>query len=113
MRIAEDEYNLIQNAPQKYGKYYENAKDFVFLSWNFSKKFNKNAWVFIAFVSQIRKSLTLALLSALRKHDTQTCVMLRFVLEFAVLACYSLENKDEETFGKIKSDGFFEINDKV
>jgi len=113
IEISEIENALIKAASVEYGRYYENASSLVSLASDFFNKADFDFWVFLSLLSQVQNSLCLALLSTLRRHDVQTNMMLRHVLEAAVLACYSIHNKNEDNFAKQTSEGLLILNDKV
>jgi hypothetical protein len=52
---------------------------------------------FGAYLSQVNINMCLALMSALRQHETQTYSMLRHALEHIALAAYALSHPDSET----------------
>ena len=66
----------------------------------------QEATIFVSFHSQLSNNLYLASLSIFRKHRTQSFLMLRQVLESSVLAAYSLENTNPDSFGKVGEQGF-------
>ncbi len=108
--LSNTENALIKNAQQEYGIIYDNANNAVSLMWDFIKVVKSDGWIFISFLSQVQKFLTLALLSTVRMHDVQTNMLLRQALESAVLAGYSLTNSDLESFGYIDSNGITHEN---
>ncbi|MDD5772248.1 MAG: hypothetical protein PHX78_02120 [bacterium] len=107
------ENEQIKKALIEYGCVLVNANDFVGLLWEFVEGYEDKALNFIYFLSQVQKSLTLALLSTLRKHDVQMNLMLRHALESAVLACYGLFEANTNEFGTVNTDGILNPNDKV
>lgn len=108
------ENKLVINAQRQYGHIFDNARNLVSLIWNFPKEVKREGWIFISFLSQVQKFLTLSLLSTIRMHDVQTNMMLRQVLESGVLACYALYNTKLESFGYINnSTGLVHENTKA
>jgi hypothetical protein len=95
---------LISEAPSLYGKYFENAYSLVSFVSGFYDKIAESRWVFQYFANQLQNSLFLALLSILRRHDTQANLMLRQSLENIVLAGYAAYNYDPAIFGEISDD---------
>jgi len=112
-KISEEENSLIKNAASDYGNAYEHANKAVLFFRGFMKEHDKGSYCFGAFLSFSRNSISLALLSILRKHDVQCQLMMRQFLESSVFAAYSMENNSIEAFGKIGEDGCLEINKDV
>lgn len=99
------ENELINKAHKNYGQIFDNSYNTISFIWNFIKKADPSAWIFISFLSQVLKSLTLALLSAIRKHAIQSYLMLRNALESGALACYGLTTFKPDEFVNIDSKG--------
>src|SRR3989339_1493840 len=113
IKLSTDENAFVTSAEKDYGEIYVNANSFVNLLWHFiGNNVHPHAWMFMMFMSQVKKSMTLALLSFIRRHDVQGHLMLRHALESAVFACYSLNNPDSEEFGKINEKGSVDLSDK-
>lgn len=111
--LSNAENEIVKKAHEDYGAVFDNANDLVSLTWDFLSNVDPKAWIFISFLSQVQISLSLALLSAIRKHGVQTDMMLRYALESAVLACYGLYNPNMNEFVRTDSDGVEHPNDKV
>jgi hypothetical protein len=111
--LSNAENEIVKKAHENYGAVFDNANDLVSLTWEFPSEVDPEAWIFISFLSQVQKSLSLALLSAIRKHDVQTGMMLRYALESAVLACYALCNPHMDKFVRIDSDGVAQPKEEV
>lgn len=110
-KISDEENDLIQRAHSDYGESYENALQSVTLFYNFGEPTEIND-AYNAFLPLARKSILLALLSILRKHDIQCQLMMRQFLEASVLAAYALNDKRLQSFGHITyEEGLLEINE--
>ena len=105
--LADAEKKMVDNAYNDYGEYFSHAHKLVSFTWNFISEVKQGAWVYIALLSQVQKSLYLALLSAIRYHDAQTHFNLRYALESAVLSCYGLFDTDSKNFVKCDDQGCF------
>lgn len=109
-KISDEENDLIKRAHSDYGEPYKNALQSVTLFYNFGEPTEIND-AYNAFLPLARKSILLALLSILRKHDIQCQLMMRQFLEASVLAAYALNNKRLQSFGHITEEGLLEINE--
>jgi hypothetical protein len=113
IEISEIENALVKSAAIEYGYYYENANSLVSLASSFFNKVDFDFWIFLSLQSQVQNSLSLALLSTLRRHDVQTNMMLRHALEACVLACYAVHSKNENDFVKQDPNGIVVLDTKV
>lgn len=111
--LSETENEMVKKAYENYGNVFDNANKSVLLIWSFFSDVKPEAFIFISFLSQVRTSLSLALLSTVRRHDVQTHMMLRNALESAVLACYALYKTNWREFGNIDDIGCLQTNDNV
>lgn len=107
------EARMIHIAEYEYGDYFKVANSIVMFLWKFSGKIDPDFWIFTAFLSQVQKSALLALMSAVRQHDIQTSMMMRYTLESATLAVYSTHEKNEDCYHEIKEDGTVSPNDAL
>ena len=95
------ENDKVQEALNNYSGHLKVADGIInFLSREFLDTIRDENAIFMAFFTQISVDLELAMLSTLRRHDIQACLMLRHALESACLAAYALfskpvTNKDE------------------
>ncbi len=96
--IIKEENELILNAEKKYDTYFKNAANFNCLLQDFIKSVDPDRWIFIVFLSQIRKHHTLALFSTVRQHYVQACMDLRQVIEAGINAAYGIACSDEKDF---------------
>lgn len=105
---------MVNEAPVKYGEVYQNAEDLVMLLLNcITSQVKSKSWIFVGFLTQVQKSILLALMSVLRKHDVQALMMLRNALESSVLAVYSLYEINPDNYGTINETGNMDINQKI
>ncbi|MBI2444503.1 MAG: hypothetical protein HYV42_04665 [Candidatus Magasanikbacteria bacterium] len=98
INISEAENKLVVEAKNKYGKVYENAKNLVFLLWDFLKSAEVDAWIFVSFLSQVQKFAILSLLSTLRQHNAQSLMDMRQIFEAGVLAAYAIHERNDTTY---------------
>jgi hypothetical protein len=107
-QVAYEESRLVNIAEYKYGIYFELTHSILNYLMVFYQKPKYEAHLFIRFTMQVQKGLYLAFLSALRNHDVQTGMMLRYSLESAALALYSMFEKNEDIYRKYREDGTIE-----
>lgn len=97
--IIESEKIMLLEWENFFWEFYTHAFDINRLLNNCTKSISKpDYFIFVSFLSQIKKHLTLALFSALRRHHTQTWMNLRQGLEAISWAVYAMWNKEEEKF---------------
>lgn len=106
--ILDSEQEMVLKGAEKYGDYFINASEFNDLLQNFLESVDVSRYIFTAFLSQIRKHITLALLSATRLHHIQSMMDLRQALEAGVCAAYAIANPDEKGFVDIGENGFLD-----
>jgi hypothetical protein len=112
--FSNEENNMVKEAAIKYGRTYENANNLILLLMDCVKEIvQPEAWIFIGFLCQVQKSMLLAFLSTIRRHDVQTLMMLRNVLESSVLATYALYQNNPDVYGTINTQGILDINKKT
>jgi hypothetical protein len=108
--LSKTEHTMVSSASENYGRFYNHAEEILKFLFAFIKSVDASAEVFIIFLSQIQKSLSLSTLSTVRQHDVQAQMMLRHALESAVLASYSLYERDIKKFADTNEQGYlFEI----
>jgi len=89
---------MINEARVKYGAYFQNAFDFNSLLQTFIKEIKPEAWIFGAFLSQIRKHHTLALFSEVRLHGVQSKMNIRQVIEAGCNAAYGIAHDNQDDY---------------
>lgn len=103
--ILESEKQMVLDAKDKYDPFFSHVLEVR----NFLPIFKNNVgiklYIFTIFFSQIEKYTTLALLSAVRLHHTQTGMNLRQLAESAWRAAYALWVEDTTKFYTYGSDG--------
>lgn len=112
-KLPNKENTLVKEASKIYGVSFNNANKLVSLIWSIVSTSKATAYIFKFFLVQVQKSISLALLSAIRRHDVQCLMMLRQVLESAVLACYGLYETNSDVFGTLEPDGTLTVNENV
>ncbi|HEY5105714.1 MAG TPA: hypothetical protein VII73_02955 [Caulobacteraceae bacterium] len=96
--LFEEENRLLQLASEKYGKHFGHACDATALLSLFIKSANYDREIFLRYMSHAKKHHTLALMSTVRLHKIQAMLNLRFALESAANAAFSLCNPSLENF---------------
>jgi len=111
--IIESEREMILNGARGYGDYFINANEFNQLLNNFIKSVDDiEKFIFIAFLSQVKKHHTLALFSTVRQHHIQMSMNLRQVLEAGAWAAYAMGNKEQEKFAE-SNNGILDVPDRL
>jgi hypothetical protein len=111
--IIDSERQMILDGDKNYGEYFINASEFNNLLCNFIKSIDDiEKFIFVVFLSQIKKHHTLALFSAVRQHHIQASMNLRQVLEAGAWAGYAMGNKELEKFARSKS-GLLDVPDNL
>ena len=111
--IVESESQMVLHGAECYGEYFINASEFNNLLNSFIKSVDDpEKFIAMAFVFQVRKYLTLALFSAIRRHHIQTSMNLRYVIEAGQWAAYAMGNKEQEKFCGKDNNGILLIEDK-
>jgi hypothetical protein len=100
------ENTLAKNAPERFGRYYENALGLSWLLANFPKRVDHSRELFVRWLAQARKHHALALLSIVRLHAVQGAMDLRQVLEAGAYAAHALANHDVDVAKLMDDDGF-------
>lgn len=112
--IIESEKEMVLRGEEMYGEYFKNAADFNSLLNNFIKSIDDpTKFIFIAFLSQVKKHHTLALFSAVRLHHIQMNSNLRQVLEATAWAAYALGNPEKEKFCEEQKNGSLEVPQRL
>jgi hypothetical protein len=97
--IIESEKIMLLEWEKDFWEFYTHAFDVNGLLNNFFKSILKpDYFIFISFLSQIKKHLTLALFSYLRQHHVQGWMNIRQSLESISWSIYALWNNEEEKF---------------
>ncbi len=105
--IINSEHQMVLDGQKSYGEYYKNALDFYQLLQDFITVIPVDKLIFCIFLNQIRKHSLLAILSTLRRQDTQAMMNLRQVLEAGALGAYSIANGDwDDLIAKDNEDMF-------
>ena len=112
--IIESEREMVLTGAERYGEYFINASEFNALLNNFVKSIDDpSKFIFVAFLSQVRKYYTLALFSAVRLHHIQCGLNLRQVLEAGAWAAYAMAYGDRDKFCETDADGILDIPKKL
>ncbi len=111
--IIESEKQIVLHGAECYGDYFINASEFSNLLNSFIKSIDgPTKFIFVAFLFQIRKYLTLALFSAVRRHHIQSSMNLRYVIEAGQWAAYAMGNEEQEKFCSKDENGIILIEEK-
>src|SRR5260221_3487812 len=92
--ILESEKQLVLKGEERYGAYYTHAFNCAIFLTVFLKSADRTRWIFLSFLSQLKKHHTLALFSTLRLHQIQSTMDLRQVLEAGALAAFAIANPE-------------------
>lgn len=112
--IIESESQIMLHGAELYGEFFINASGFNNLLNNFIKSIDDpEKFIFIAFISQVKKHHTLALFSATRRHHIQAGLDLRYVLEAGAWAAYAMAHKDKNKFCETDTDGILSIPERL
>ena len=111
--FAEQERKCIQMARNDFGEIIAFAERVLQHLWVCVTEVEPEALTSMFFLSQCRKSLWLALLSAVRRHRVQCLLMLRNVTETAALACYALHEPELKAYGHEDKRGLYVVNEKA
>ncbi len=106
--IIDNEHEMVMKGDERYGDFYINATEFNDLLQNFLESVDMSRYIFTAFLSQVRKHITLALLSTVRLHHVQAMMDLRQALEAGVCAAYAIANPDQEDFVNLGENGILD-----
>lgn len=106
--IIDSEHEMVKKGVERYGDYYINATEFNDLLQNFLESVDMSRYIFTAFLSQVRKHITLAILSTVRLHHIQAMLDLRQALEAGVCAAYAIANPDQEDFVNMGENGILD-----
>ncbi|XOB40797.1 MAG: hypothetical protein ACKKMW_01900 [Candidatus Nealsonbacteria bacterium] len=108
--LIESERKMVLTGAERYGEYFINASEFNALLNNFVKSIDDpNKFIFVAFLSQVRKHHTLALFSSVRLHHIQTGLNLRQVLEAGAWAAYAMAHKNKDKFCEADTNNILNI----
>lgn len=111
--LIDEENRLCLEAEISYGFFFLNALEFNKLLQSFIVRGKPTAWIFILFLSQLRKHHTLALLSTVRLHHIQAMMDLRQVLESGANAAFAIGNPDEKLFAELDSNQMLSDSEKL
>lgn len=111
--ILKKETQLYYEAESKYGDFFRNAANIICLLQIFIKEAGPMAWLFVMFLSQVKKHNMLALFSVVRLHHIQAMLNLRQVLEAGANAAYALENPKHDDFAKDNNMGIIDPSQKL
>ena len=111
--IIESERQMFLTAGERYGEYFAHASALNTLLNNFIKSIDDpEKFIFLAYLSSVKKHHTLALFSTVRLHSVQAGMDLRQVVEAGAWAAYALAFKEKEKFCEDES-GVIEIPDRL
>jgi len=107
--IIKTEYKLLNEAPTKYGDFFNHAVDSFRLLQTCVVKIEDEGWLFVAFFSHLKKHHLLGLFSTVRRHHVQFVMNFRQVTESGTNAAYALGNPDSEDFAKLTNEGILNL----
>ena len=111
--LINKEQDLALSAGTAHGEYFTHAVQMITLLNNMVLSIDiPTRFLFVAFLSQVKKHIVLALLSAVRRHHVQTGMNLRQVLEASGWAAYALAFEDLSLFQVVGPNGL-EVPDRL
>ena len=110
--IINSEQQMVIDGEKLYGEFYKNALDFYQLLNDFITQTSADQLISCIFLNQIRKHSLLAILSTLRRQDTQAMMNLRQVLEAGALASYSIAEGDWDDLIAEDNEDMFKKSEK-
>lgn len=111
--IIETENDLLKNAPKEYGGFFNHAIESYKLLQSFVIKIKDEGWLFVAFLSHLKKHQLLALSSVIRLHHVQAVMNLRQVLESGANAAYALGSPNSKDFARVTQEGTLDLPKKL
>lgn len=112
--LANMEREMVLHAEEKYGEYFTHAANMVTTMNNLVVSINKpTRFLFIAFLSQVKKHLTLALFAATRRHHVDAGMNLRQMLEGSAWAAYAIAHENIDLFQIQNPNGQIEVPDRL
>jgi hypothetical protein len=106
--IIESERLMLLRAEDRYGKYYQNARECsIFLSRCIAGV-DHDRMMFARFFALMKKHHMLALLSIIRLHKVQAMMNLRQVLEAGAAAAFAIANPEQRHFADTDEQGLLD-----
>ena len=105
MSVAKEEDKVLLDTIAKNSKVAIHANDIIFFVNDFYEGIKPEAIHFLAFLTQLRKSLVLSLLSLLRRHENQAQFMMRLAIESITKTGYALTITDDKEVVNYHEDG--------
>lgn len=96
MDIAKAGNEILLDTIAKNSRLTIHGNDIIFFLNDFYEEIRPEAIHFLAFLTQLRKSLVLSLLSLLRRHENQAQLMMRLAIESISKAGYTLTVTDDK-----------------
>lgn len=108
--LLNTERDLVLGAEEAYGEYFTHAAQLTILTSSMVASMEiPMRFLFVAFLSHVKKHLLLALFSAVRRHQVQAGMNLRQVLEAGAWAAYALAHQDLNLFRTIDQSGRLDV----
>ncbi len=104
-QLSNAENELVKQASERFGESFFHANDLVIWLWEFIKQVTPAGLAFSIYLAQLKKTSTLALLSIVRKHETQAQLLMRTSIEAVVKSAYAMVNKNLEDYLDITKEG--------
>ncbi|MBW1801308.1 MAG: hypothetical protein JRJ85_11345 [Deltaproteobacteria bacterium] len=105
MDVAKSENEVLTDTISKNARLAIHANDIIFFLNDFYEGIKPESIHFLAFFTQLRKSLVLSFLSLLRQHGNQAQFMMRLAIESISKAGYALTIKDDKEVAHSHNDG--------
>jgi hypothetical protein len=112
--IIESERHMLLDAPARYGKYYQHARNAtMYLSLCVETIEHDRADMFGRLHALMKKHHTLAFLSALRLHKVQAMMNLRQVLEAGAAAAFAIPHPEQAHFVNTDEHGILDPSQEL
>lgn len=106
--ISATEHELVKEAKQQYGEYFDHAQYAVDFLHNSIKSTKHEGVFFLMFFAMVEKHIALAAISAVRLHHVQANFNLRYATEAGSWAAYALANPDPSLYALVTEDNALE-----
>lgn len=100
VEIAATERELVSDASNKYGKYFDHAQFAVDFLHTFVKSGSYEAVFFSMFLATVEKHIVLGALSGIRLHHVQANFNFRYATEAGAWAAYAMAHPDPSLFAE-------------
>ena len=98
--ILEKESQMVLDGIRGYGEYYDTVFQTYLLLNDCIESANEDFEIFLRFLLEMRNNALLSIFSAVRRHRSQSKLLMRKYIELSIHAAYAIKNpKDPRFFG--------------